>query len=110
MATITNGKYANFSNEVNDFIQKAYHIYVNIANDPAGENPAIDSNGHQIVKKLLTGTNYTYPNQDAATGHYNLGNIKISFSDGSFFTVNDDNTSYWYLLEYSEPYVFKPLV
>jgi len=109
MASITNGKYSAFNEDVKGLIEKASHIHVTIYDD-SGSNLSKDNNGNVIDKKLIVSMNYTYPHVDEVTNQSTLGNFKISFSDGSSFTVNDDNSSHWYLLEGTDPYVRKQLV
>lgn len=110
MTTINNGKYAAFSADVNALIDQAAHIYVNIASDSAGSTIMKASNGSDIDHKLIVSMHYTYPSTDVASGQAVLGNFAIGFSDGSTFTVSDDNESHWYLLDGNVPAVYKQLI
>jgi hypothetical protein len=104
MSNITNGKYSEFTTDVQSLINKASRIYVTISSDESGANLVNDNNGNTISKKLIVSMNYTYPQNG------NLGNYKIAFVDGSFITINDDDLNHWYVLEEIEPYVYKQLV
>lgn len=108
--SITNGKYADFSADVQQLITNAAHIYVSIASNSDGSSLVQDNTGVSVSRRLITGMNYTYPTVDPTTGQQVLGNYKISFSDGTFFELGDNNTGNWYLLEGLEPYVYKQLV
>jgi hypothetical protein len=108
--SITNGKYANFSADVQQLITNAAHIYVSISLNNDGSSLVHDNTGVSISKRLITAMNYTYPTVDPSTGQQLLGSYKISFSDGTFFELDDNNTSIWYLLEGLEPHVYKQLV
>jgi len=110
MASNLNGKYSSFTSDVNGLIAKASQIYVNISLDNEGSVAAKSNNGSDIIRKLLTSMNYTYPYTDVASGQSVLGNFVISFSDGSHIVINDDNSSFWYILENVEPAVYKQLI
>jgi len=110
MATIVNGKYSAFDSDVKALIEKAAHIYLTIANDSEGASLSKENTGNDINKKLLVSMDYTYPHTDAASGKTALGTFKITFADGTFISVTDEDSSHWYLLEGTEPYVFKHLV
>uniref|UniRef100_A0A6C0B1Y7 Uncharacterized protein n=1 Tax=viral metagenome TaxID=1070528 RepID=A0A6C0B1Y7_9ZZZZ len=108
--SITNGKYSAFSADVQELIVRAAHIYVNISSNADGSALVNDNTGAPISRRLITAMNYTYPVVDQSTGQEVLGNYKISFSDGTFFELADNNTGAWYLLEGIEPSVYKQLV
>lgn len=110
MSAINNGKYSDFSADVQQLINKAAHIYVTVASNSDGSSLANDNTGAPVSKRLITAMNYTYPNVDQSTGLEVLGSYKISFSDGTFFELYDSNTGIWYLLEGIEPSVYKKLV
>lgn len=110
MATITNGKYSAFNADVKTLIEKASRINLTVASDEAGTQLSKDNNGNDVNKKLVVSMNYTYPHTDEVTNQSTLGNFKISFSDGSSITVNDDNESHWYLLDGLDNTAFKKLV
>jgi len=110
MATITNGKYSVFNEDVKTLIEKASRINLTVSSDEAGTQLSKDNNGNDINKKLVVSMNYTYPHTDEVTNQTNLGNFKISFSDGTYISVNDDNESHWFLLEGLENSAFKKLV
>jgi hypothetical protein len=110
MATITNGKYSAFNEDVKTLIVKASHINLTVSSDEAGTQYAKDNNGNDVNKKLVVSMNYTYPQVDEVTNQSTLGNFKISFSDGTSITVNDDNESHWYLLDGLDNTTFKKLV
>jgi hypothetical protein len=104
MSNITNGKYSEFTADVQSLINKASRIYVTISSDEAGSNLVNDNTGNTISKKLIVSMNYSYPQNGI------LGNYKIAFVDGSFIVINDDELNHWYILEEIEPYVYKQLV
>lgn len=108
--SITNGKYAAFSADVQELIVRAAHIYVTIASNADGSSLVNDNKGLSVSRRLITAMNYTYPIVDESTGQEVLGNYKISFSDGTFFELSDNNSEAWYLLEGIEPSVYKQLV
>uniref|UniRef100_A0A6C0B869 Uncharacterized protein n=1 Tax=viral metagenome TaxID=1070528 RepID=A0A6C0B869_9ZZZZ len=108
--SISNGKYTAFSADVQQLINNAAHIYVSISSNSDGSSLVNDNTGVSVSKRLITAMNYTYPHIDQSTGQEVLGGYKISFSDGTFFEMNDNNTGYWYLLEGLEPHVYKQLV
>jgi len=110
MSAITNGKYASFSADVQELINRASHIYVTIASGSDGSSLVNDNAGTSVSKRLIIAMNYTYPVVDPATGQEILGSYKISFSDGTFFELSDNNTGIWYLLDGIEPAVYKQLV
>lgn len=110
MTTITNGKYASFSTDVQKLITTASHIKVSIALDGNGDVLANDNKGVPISKRLITSMNYTYPHNDDKTGQPVLGTYKITFSDGSHFQIDDSNDGNWYLLEGCDPAVYKQLI
>jgi len=110
MSAINNGKYSAFTADVQELINRASHINVTIASNSDGSSLVHDNTGVSISKRLITAMNYTYPLVDPATGNQVLGSYKISFSDGTFFQIDDNNSGNWYLLEGIEPAVFKHLV
>jgi len=104
MTSINNGKYTEFSADVNELISKAMHIYVTISSDNSGSVIVADNNGSPISKKLIVSMNYTYPSNEV------LGSYKITFSDNNFIVISDEDTTKWYILEGTEPYGFKQLI
>jgi hypothetical protein len=110
MANITNGKYSSFNEDVKVLIGKASRINLTVSSDEAGTQLSKESHGNDVNKKLVVSMNYTYPHVDEVTNQSILGNFKISFSDGSSITINDDNESHWYLLDGLDFSSFKKLV
>jgi hypothetical protein len=110
MANITNGKYSAFNQDVKVLIEKASRINLTVSSDEAGTQLSKESHGNDVNKKLIVSMNYTYPHVDEVTNQSILGNFKISFSDGSSITINDDNESHWYLLDGLDSSSFKKLV
>jgi len=109
MSTITNGKYADFSNDVKTLIDQANKIYVNIYTDSSVSTFALDHAGNNIERRLLTSMNYTYPHTND-DGNAVEGTFILTFIDGGSITILDSETNYWFDILDVDEFGPKPLI
>jgi hypothetical protein len=90
--SINTDRYAKFISEVNSLLPTGIRVLITIYNDQAGNEISNDLNGNPVQSKQFTSLAYQYPTETQ------VGFIKLSFSDGSEFKLDDGNTSHWYFI------------
>jgi hypothetical protein len=76
--------------DINSIILKGDRIFISIYTDATGTQFKNDSNGHEIDKKMFISISYQYPSVNVE------GELKITFNDGCFIIINDNNDNFWY--------------
>ena len=99
MNALNNGRYTQFSEDINNIVMSARHIVVSIFEDDAETTFAVDSNSNVIDKKTINGISYCYPSVDEETGVNVNGSLTINFLDDSNIQIYDDERNLWYRLE-----------
>jgi hypothetical protein len=87
------------------------YIKISIYDDASGNVLTKDSNGNDILNRLVKRTDYTLSYTDISTQLFVVGFIIMTFDDDSTFSlVHDNDIDYikWYTMEGSSPTEIKP--
>lgn len=98
---LSNGQYDEVIYDMNQALHTVGYTKMTIYTDGSGNGFAKDTNGIDIVNKIIKTTEYTYPYIDAS-GNSIPGNLTIIFDDESKFINSDlhENQSwFWYTIE-----------
>ena len=96
MNALTNGRYNQFSVDVNATFSACVFLKVSIYTLEDASVFVLDSNSNNIDNRLISSISYAYASIDETTGQQINGTLTINFDDGSSIVVHDDVDVFWY--------------
>jgi len=90
MITINSTLYQQILADINSIILKGERIFISLYTDATGSQLVYDNDGHLIDKRMFISISYQYPTDLIE------GSLTLTFDDGCFIKVNDNNDNFWY--------------